>query len=78
MSCGDCSLEATTEIGRSYSEPRPAASLHRPIQGRRRPYPAFQPDDGGASSDRNSPFTLDLRPGADLDGTVWGVSTTVF
>lgn len=52
------------------------------------PYLAFEPSDGGTSSYSNSLFTLDLRPGIDLDeakrlaehinGAVWGVSTTVF
>jgi hypothetical protein len=52
------------------------------------PYLAFEPSDGGTSSYSNSLFTLDLRPGVDLDeakrlaehinGTVWGVSPTVF
>jgi hypothetical protein len=52
------------------------------------PYLAFEPSDRSVSSYSNSLFTLDLRPGAsvtdahhlaaEINGLVWGVSSTVF
>jgi hypothetical protein len=53
-----------------------------------KPYLAFEPLGGGASSYSNSLFTLDLRPDVShkaardlaeaINGCVWGVSSTVF
>jgi len=58
------------------------------IRGDGRPYLAFEPSAGHASSFSNSLFTLDLRPQVTLDeaqalarqinGKLWGVSATVF
>lgn len=52
------------------------------------PYLAFEPSSGETSSYSNSLFTLDLRPGVDvqtaerladqINAVLWGVSTTVF
>ena len=52
------------------------------------PYLAFEPSSGERPTYCNSLFTLDLRPGVELqeaqglaaaiNGLLWGVSTTVF
>lgn len=52
------------------------------------PYLAFEPSSGERPAYSNSLFTLDLRPGvelrdaqrlaAEINGLLWGVSTTVF
>ncbi|MCR5879092.1 hypothetical protein [Phenylobacterium sp. J367] len=53
-----------------------------------KPYLAFEPSTGAASSYSNSLFTLDLKPGVSLvearrladeiNGALWGVSSTIF
>lgn len=58
------------------------------VQADGAPYLAFEPATGAASSYSNSLFTLDLRPGANVEDArqlaaqinalLWGVSSTVF
>ena len=58
------------------------------IRGDGSPYLAFEPSAGHVSSYSNSLFTLDLRPGVSapeaeelarqINGRLWGVSTTIF